>query len=224
MCLLILGLIRRLKTLAEKYDCISASVGLHPNAEVSKEPSCQELIQLANNDNVVAIGETGLDYFRSRGDLSWQHERFRTHIRAALAANKPLIIHCREAKHDVLRILQEEGADGVGGVMHCFVEDWDTAQRALELNFRISFSGIVTFKNALDLKEVARRVPLDALLVETDSPYLAPVPHRGQQNEPAYVRYVAEHLAELRGQSLADIASATTDNYHTLFPCAAKRH
>lgn len=210
-------------TLAEKYACISASVGVHPNAEVNKEPSCDQLVALADNEDVVAIGETGLDYFRSKGDLSWQHERFRTHIRAALATNKPLIIHCREAKDDVLRILREEGASKVGGVMHCFVEDWDTAQRALELNFRISFSGIVTFKNAYELKAVARRVPLDALLVETDSPYLAPVPYRGKQNEPAYVRYVAEYLAELRGESLDDLARATRDNYYHLFS-SARRH
>ncbi len=209
--------------LAGRYDCISASVGVHPNSIVDKEPSCDELIRLGKSQDVVAIGETGLDYFRSKGDLDWQHARFRIHIKAALALNKPLIIHCREAKDDVLRILREEGAARVGGVMHCFVEDWETAERAMTLNFRISFSGIVTFKNAGALKEVAKRVPLDMLLIETDSPYLAPVPHRGRQNEPAYVRHVAEYLAELRGDSFEDIARTTRDNYYELFSLS-KRH
>ena len=207
-----------IESLANKYNCVSASVGVHPNSKVRKEPSSDELVELANNKNVVAIGETGLDYFRSTGDLEWQHERFRTHIHAAKISKIPLIVHCRDAKDDVIKILKEEGAEEVGGVMHCFVEDWDTAQRALDLNFRISFSGIVTFKNAKELKEVAKLVPLDMLLVETDSPYLAPVPYRGKQNEPAYVHHVAEHIAELRGLSFEQIANATTDNYFTLFP------
>ena len=163
---------------------------------------------------MIAIGETGLDYFRSEGDLDWQRERFRTHIQAARESGKPLIIHSREAREDVIRILREEGADSIGGVMHCFVDDWATACSAMDLDFYISFSGIVTFKNATDLQQVARQVPLDRILVETDSPYLAPVPFRGKQNQPAYVRYVAESIAELKGISYEQIADATTDNFY----------
>ncbi|MEX2353540.1 MAG: TatD family hydrolase, partial [Gammaproteobacteria bacterium] len=199
------------------HDCLSASVGVHPNTSVTDEITVEALAAFAQEDKVVAIGETGLDYFRSEGDLEWQRERFRTHIRAAREINKPLIIHCREAKEDVLQILKEEQADQVGGVMHCFVEDLDTALRAIDLNFRISFSGIVTFKNAKELKEVAKQVPDSSLLIETDSPYLAPMPYRGKQNQPAYVRYVAEHLAQLRQVSLEQIASITTTNYRMLF-------
>lgn len=203
--------------LAKKYDCISASVGVHPNTVMEQEPSVDELVALAADPAVVAIGETGLDYFRSKGDLEWQRQRFRTHIRAALIINKPLIIHSREAKEDVIKILEEEGANEVGGVMHCFVDDWETAQQAMALNFRISFSGIVTFKNALPLKEVAKQVPLNMLLVETDSPYLAPVPYRGKINQPAYVKHVAEHIAELRESTYAAIAEASTNNFYKLF-------
>jgi TatD DNase family protein len=166
---------------------------------------------------VVAIGETGLDYFRSEGDLEWQRERFRTHIAAAKSCAKPLIIHTREARADTLRVMEEEDAGAAGGVMHCFAEDWETARRAMDLGFYISFSGIVTFKNAQELKDVARRVPLERMLVETDSPYLAPVPHRGKPNEPAYVRFVAEHIAELRGTTFEAIAEATSENYYRLF-------
>jgi TatD DNase family protein len=203
--------------LAKKYDCISASVGVHPNTEMDKDPDVDELVQMATDPSVVAIGETGLDYFRSEGDLEWQRDRFRTHIRAAKKVNKPLIIHCREAKDDVIRILEEEGASEVGGVMHCFVEDLETAQRAMALNFRISFSGIVTFKNAQPLKEVAKQIPLNMLLVETDSPYLAPVPHRGKTNQPAFVKHVAQHIAELRETSYEEIAAASTKNFYQLF-------
>jgi TatD DNase family protein len=203
--------------LAKKYDCISASVGVHPNTGMDKDPDVDELVQMATDSSVVAIGETGLDYFRSEGELEWQRDRFRTHIRAARKVNKPLIIHCREAKDDVIRLLEEEGASEVGGVMHCFVEDFETAQRAIALNFRISFSGIVTFKNAQPLKEVAKQVPLDMLLVETDSPYLAPVPHRGKTNQPAFVKHVAQHIAELRGISYEEIAAASTNNFYRLF-------
>ncbi len=203
--------------LAQKYDCISASVGVHPNTKMQYDPDLEKLVELGEQASVVAIGETGLDYFRSEGDLEWQRTRFRTHIHAAKNINKPLIIHCREAKDDVIKILQEEGADKVGGVMHCFVEDWETAQRAIDLNFRISFSGIVTFKNAQALKEVAKQVPLDMLLVETDSPYLAPVPMRGKTNQPAFVKYVAEHIAELREMDYEEIARVSTDNFFQLF-------
>ncbi len=203
--------------LAKLYSCISASVGVHPNTKTDQEPDVDELVKLAEEPAVVAIGETGLDYFRSEGDLDWQRERFRTHIRAAKLIGKPLIIHSREAKNDVITILKEEGASEVGGVMHCFVDDWETAQRAMALNFCISFSGIVTFKNAQALKKVARQVPLDMLLVETDSPYLAPVPHRGKTNQPAFVKHVAEHIAELKGIEYREIAKTSTDNFFQLF-------
>lgn len=208
--------------IAQKYDSVSASVGIHPNSMPDNEPGKEELVEYANDASVVAIGETGLDYFRSEGDLEWQRERFRTHIRAAKTVSKPLIIHCREAKDDVIRILDEEGAAEVGGVMHCFVEDIQCARAAIEMNFLISFSGIVTFKNAQPLKEVAKELPLEKILIETDSPYLAPVPFRGKENTPAYVRYVAEHLAELRSESLEFIAEQTSNNFFELFAHAQK--
>lgn len=203
--------------LAERYECISASIGIHPNTEMNGEVDVAHLVENAADPRVVAIGETGLDYFRSQGDLEWQRDRFRTHIRAAREIGKPIIIHCREAKDDVIDILREEKAGEVGGVMHCFVEDLETAKRAMDLNFLISFSGIVTFRNARDLKEVARQVPLASLLVETDSPYLAPMPYRGKQNQPAYVRYVAEHIAELRDITFEELANATTANFNRVF-------
>lgn len=203
--------------LAKQYDMVSASVGIHPNTELKDEASINDILKLANSEKVVAIGETGLDYFRSEGDLEWQRKRFRTHITAAKELNKPLIIHTREAKEDVLHILKEEGADTVGGVMHCFVEDWDTAQAAMDLNFLISFSGIVTFKNAKELQDVARRTPLEKMLVETDSPYLAPVPYRGKTNQPAYVRHVAEFIASLKEIEFVEVAIQTTKNYNKLF-------
>ena len=203
--------------LAEAYDCISASVGVHPNSEVADEPTVKQLIEFARHPKVVAIGETGLDYFRSSGDLDWQRQRFRTHIRSAVQSGKPLIIHSRDAREDVLALMREESADQVGGVMHCFTDNWDTARRAIELGFYISFSGIVTFKSAAELKEVAKKVPLDRLLVETDSPYLAPVPFRGKQNQPAYVRHVAEHIAELREIPFETVAQASTKNFCRLF-------
>ncbi len=196
---------------------ISASVGVHPDGSGVHEPDEDELVALAGMERVVAIGETGLDYFRVEGDTEWQRERFRRHIRAARAAKKPLIVHTREAREDTLRLLREEGAADTGGVLHCFTEDWDMARRAMDMNFHISFSGIVTFRNARALKDVARRMPADRILVETDSPYLAPVPKRGKTNQPAWVRYVAEHIAELRGESLDDVAETTTRNFHTLF-------
>jgi len=206
-----------LKQLAADHDCLSASIGIHPNTEMAAPVRVQDLVREADDPRVLAIGESGLDYFRSQGDLEWQRARFRTHIRAAREIGKPVIIHCREAKDDVLRILEEENAAEVGGVMHCFVEDLDTARRAMDLNFLISFSGIVTFKNAGDLKEVARVLPLDAMLVETDSPYLAPMPYRGKPNQPAWVRFVAEHIAELRGIPLEEVAAATTANFNRVF-------
>lgn len=206
--------------LVDKYPQISVSVGVHPNARDGKDPSSNELIVLAQNEKVIAIGETGLDYFRSEGDLSWQHQRFRNHITAAKAVKKPLIIHTREAREDTLRILAEEGAEEVGGVIHCFTEDWEFAKKAMDLNFYISFSGIVTFNNANAIKDVAKKVPDDRFLVETDSPYLAPAPFRGKPNYPTYVRYVAEYIAELRGVSLSQIAALSTDNFYSLFKIA----
>jgi len=203
--------------LAEQHENLYASVGVHPDYPDLREPTVAELVDLAQHPKVVAIGETGLDYYRLTGDLEWQRERFRVHIRAARQARKPLIIHTRAASADTLRLMREEGADQAGGVMHCFTESWEVAQGAMELGFHISFSGIVTFKNAKDLKEVARRVPLDRLLVETDSPYLAPVPYRGKTNQPGWVKHVAEEVAILQGRSYAEIASHTTSNFFKLF-------
>lgn len=199
------------------FSQISVTVGVHPNVRDCLDPSVDELIVLGQSDNVIGIGETGLDYFRSEGDLGWQHQRFRNHITAAKKLKKPLIIHTREAKDDTLRILKEEGAGEVGGVIHCFTEDWEFAQKALDMNFYISFSGIVTFKNATVIQEVAKKVPGDRFLIETDSPYLAPVPFRGRPNYPFYVRYVAEQMAELRGTSPNKIADLSTKNFYELF-------
>jgi len=199
---------------------VFASVGVHPNEQEGVDPSVEQLIELADNPKVVAIGETGLDYFRSDGDLEWQRDRFRRHIEAAKQTGKPLIIHSREAKQDTIKLLQEENAQEIGGVMHCFAEDWEMAQQAMDLNFYISFSGIVSFKSATTLQDVAKRVPLDRMLVETDSPWLAPVPFRGKTNQPAYVKYVAETIAKLRDDSVDNIAKATTDNFFRLFSTA----
>ncbi len=202
---------------ASSSDKLFASVGIHPDYEDVQEASVDELVALAEHPKVVAIGETGLDYFRLTGDLAWQRERFRTHIRAARACNKPLIIHTRSAAEDTLRILREEGADQVGGVMHCFTESWEVAQQAIDLGFLISFSGIVTFKNAVALKDVARRISLDAMLIETDSPFLAPVPFRGKTNQPAWVRHVANEIALLREVAVESIGAATTRNFFERF-------
>ena len=202
---------------AKDHDFVSASVGVHPNEHEGHDPDVDELVNLAQDEQVVAIGETGLDYFRSEGDLEWQRDRFRRHIEAGKQSNKPLIIHMRDATEDTLRVLKEEKADEIGGVMHCFVEDWEVAKRAMDLNFHISFSGIVTFNSAKELKEVAKKMPADLMLVETDSPYLAPVPFRGKSNQPAYVKHVAEHIAELRNESIEQVAEVTTDNYFKLF-------
>jgi TatD DNase family protein len=203
--------------LTERFPNLYAAVGVHPDTQEGEEPDQDRLIGLANHPKVIAIGETGLDYYRLEGDLEWQRERFRTHIRAARRSGKPLIIHTREAAADTLRILEEEGAGEVGGVFHCFTETLAVAEAALRLGFHISFSGIVTFKNAWQIKEVAGIVPLDRILVETDAPYLAPVPHRGKLNHPALVRHVAEEVAKLRGVSLEALARTTTDNFFRLF-------
>jgi len=208
--------------IAQQYEFVSASVGVHPNVTEGRDPSADELVAMADDPNIIAIGETGLDYFRSQGDLEWQRERFRQHIAAAKQCGKPLIIHNRESTEDCLDILKQEGADEIGGVMHCFVENWEIAKRAMDLNFYISFSGIVTFKSAQELKEVARKMPINRMLVETDSPYLAPVPYRGKENQPAYVRHVAEHIAELRETTLENIAKETTNNFFTLFNTAKR--
>ncbi len=203
--------------LVKDYTNVSTTVGVHPNVQDGHDPTESELIALANNEKIVGVGETGLDYFRSEGDLGWQRERFRTHIRAAKAVKKPLIVHSRNAKEDTLKLLEEENAGDVGGVLHCFTEDWDMAERALDLNFYISFSGIVTFKNAQSVKSVAQKVPSDRYLIETDSPYLAPVPYRGKPNYPTYVRYVAEHIAELRNISFSEVATTSSRNFYELF-------
>ena len=206
--------------IAQKYPQVFASVGVHPNHTDAKDPSAEELTALAQDKDVVAIGETGLDYYRSEGDLGWQHERFRQHIRAARESGKPLIIHTRNATTDTIKIMKEEGANRIGGVMHCFAEDWAMAKAALDLDFYISFSGIITFKSAESLREVARKVPVDRMLVETDCPYLAPVPHRGKTNEPAYVSHVAQCLAKARGDSVEEVTENTTANFFRLFSTA----
>ncbi len=207
----------QIQLLAEQHENIYASIGVHPDHESDTEPTQAQLVQLAQHPKVVAIGETGLDYFRLKGDLEWQRTRFRTHIRAARECRKPLIIHTREAAADTLRIMQEEGAAEAGGVMHCFTESLEVALAAIAMNFYISFSGIVTFKNATQIKEVAQKIPLDRILIETDAPYLAPVPFRGKLNQPAYVKHVAEEIAKLRGISLAEVGAATTRNFGRLF-------
>jgi TatD DNase family protein len=212
-----------MRALVDEYENISASVGVHPNEREAREPTPEELAELASDSKVVAVGETGLDYFRSEGDLSWQHERFRRHIHAAKAVGKPLIVHTREAREDTLTILAQEGAAEVGGVLHCFTEDWATAKRALDLNFYISFSGIVTFRNAHAIQDAARRVPEDRILIETDSPYLAPMPHRGKPNYPYLVQHVAEFVGQLRGIPVEAVAELTARNFYSLFPARPSR-
>ncbi len=207
----------RVLALAERHPEVYASVGVHPDHEVEEEPSVATLASLAAHPRVIAIGETGLDYYRLTDRPEWQRERFRTHIRAAIQCGKPLIIHAREAAEDTLALLREEGAMRVGGVMHCFTESQAVAERALDMGLYISFSGILTFKNAENLREVARTVPLDRLLVETDAPYLAPVPYRGKTNRPAYVRFVAETLARVHGIPLEAVMRATRENFARLF-------
>jgi TatD DNase family protein len=205
---------------ARAHNNIFASVGVHPNERDGEEPDVERLVELADDPNVVAIGETGLDYFRTEEKMDWQQQRFRNHIAAAKQTGKPLIIHMRDATDDTLRIMREESAGDAGGVMHCFVEDWEAAKKAMDLGFYISFSGIVTFKNATELKDVAKKMPADLMLVETDSPYLAPTPYRGKSNQPAYVKYVAEHIAELRNESVEKITETTTENFFRLFSTA----
>lgn len=199
------------------HEGLWASVGVHPDYEDTPEPTVDQLVEMAQHPKVVAIGETGLDYFRQEGDLEWQRERFRIHIRAARATGLPLIVHTRSAAEDTLKLMREEGAAEAAGVLHCFTETQAMAEAAMEMNFYISFSGIVTFKNARDLQDVARNIPLDRLLIETDSPYLAPVPHRGKVNDPSFVPHVAAKIAELRGISVEEVGRASTENFHRLF-------
>ncbi|CAM2154709.1 MULTISPECIES: TatD family hydrolase [Paraburkholderia] len=211
--------------IASRYENVYASVGVHPDHEDVQEPSVADLVELAKHPKVVAIGETGLDYYRlgerTIDDMEWQRERFRVHIRAAHATGKPLIVHTRAASEDTLRIMEEERAGEPGGVMHCFTEPWAIAERAIAQNFFISLSGIVTFKSATDVQEVARRVPIERLLIETDSPYLAPVPFRGKPNEPAYVSHVGRFIAQQRGLPDAELGAATTQNFFRLFKIPA---
>jgi len=206
--------------IADQYPEVYAAIGIHPCEPKEVSATDDELIAAASHPKVLAIGEIGLDYFHFDGeaeDMTWQHERFRQQIRIAKQLQKPIVIHTRNSTPDCLRILQEEGAEEVGGIMHCFVEDMAIAEQAMALNFYISFSGIVTFKNAKALKEVAQQVPLERILVETDSPYLAPMPYRGKTNQPAYTRYVVEEIARLRETSVKAISEATTANFKRLF-------
>ncbi|MEN9891138.1 MAG: hypothetical protein RLY78_1433 [Pseudomonadota bacterium] len=209
------------QALAAAHPNLWATVGVHPDNEGVTEPDVDTLLALAARPRIVAIGETGLDYYRLNGrgiaDMAWQRERLRVHIRAARACAKPLVIHTRSASADTLAILQEEGGREAGGVFHCFTETAEVARAALDMGFHISFSGILSFKNAADLRQVASFVPLDRCLIETDSPYLAPMPHRGKTNTPAWVPLVARHLADAKGLPLEEIAAATTANANRLF-------
>ena len=209
--------INEILDLTQKYSNIYASVGVHPDYEDIQEPDVDTLFKYSKNEKVVAIGETGLDYFRLKGDLSWQRDRFRTHIRAAIKSKLPLIIHTRNAQDDTISIMKEEGANSSTGVMHCFTESYEMAKKAIDLGFYISFSGIITFKNAETLRETVKKIPIENILIETDSPYLAPVPNRGKLNEPANVIYVAEKIAELKGIAVEKVAEITTNNFFTLF-------
>ena len=207
----------RVRALAEAHPQLYASVGVHPDYEDIHEPTVAELVQLADHPKVIAIGETGLDYYRLKGGLEWQRDRFRTHIRAARESGKPLVIHTRSAAEDTLRLMREENASQAKGIMHCFTETWEVARAALDMGFYISFSGIVTFKNAQALREVARQVPLEQMLVETDSPYLAPTPFRGKTNQPGYVKYIAEEIARLKDVPVTEVSRKTTENFMRLF-------
>ena len=212
--------------LAARFDNFWCSAGVHPDNEGVREPRIEDLLELAERPRVVAIGETGLDYYRLNGrgldDMEWQRERFRVHIRAGRATGLPLVVHTRSASADTLRLLREEGAEAVGGVFHCFTETMQVAREALDLGFHVSFSGILTFKSAVELQEVARYVPLERCLIETDSPYLAPVPFRGRTNTPALVPYVARKLAELKGVAVEEVAVATSRNFESLFKTSLK--
>ncbi len=212
----------QIEKLAAQYENVFSSVGVHPNYTDCREPECAELVELARNPDVIAIGETGLDYFRNQGDAPWQKKRFENHIHAGREVGKPLIIHTRAAANDTMDMLEGLRAADCGGVMHCFAEDWATARRALDIGFYISFSGIVTFKNAQSLRDVARKTPLDRMLIETDSPYLAPVPHRGKVNEPGFARHTAEFLSDFLSVPLAALAESTTDNFFRLFSDASR--
>ncbi|HYP68076.1 MAG TPA: TatD family hydrolase [Thiobacillaceae bacterium] len=203
--------------IAERRNNLYASVGVHPDHADGTEPSVDDLVRLAANPKVVAIGETGMDYYRVPGPLAWQQERFRVHVRAARASGKPLVIHSRTASDDTLAIMREENAGDAGGVMHCFTESMEVAKAAMDLGFYISFSGIVTFKNATELKRVAKAVPLERMLIETDSPYLAPVPHRGKTNEPGFVKHVAEEIARLKEIPVQKVGEITSRNFAKLF-------
>lgn len=210
--------------ISHNYAHVFASAGVHPNYDpgIVDSPTYLSLREVAADPVVVAVGETGLDYYRSEGDLEWQLDRFRKHIAVSREVGKPLIVHTRQANDDTISIMREEGASDAGGVMHCFSEDWPTAKAALDMGFYVSISGIVTFKNADTVREVARNVPSDRLLVETDAPYLAPVPERGHKNEPAFVAHTARYLAELRGVNFDTLAQQTTDNFFRLFPLAIR--
>ncbi len=207
----------RVQALTAEYPGVWAAAGVHPNEPAAETPEWEHLLAALAIDKVVAVGETGLDYFRSEGDLSWQRERFARHIAASKATGKPLIVHTRAAAADTIAMLRSEEAAAVGGVIHCFTENWGFAKAAMDMGFYISFSGIVTFKKSVELQSVAKKMPADRLLVETDAPYLAPVPQRGKRNEPAFVAHVAAFLGALRGETLEDIAERTTANFHTLF-------
>lgn len=208
--------------LAQENPHLYASVGVHPDYEDTPEPSFEFLVDTARkHSKIVAIGETGLDYYRmgdrSYDSLEWQRNRFRTHIRAAIATQKPLIVHTRSASEDTIQILKEEGADQIGGVMHCFTESYEVAKAAMDMDFYISFSGIVTFKSAKDLQETCKRIPIERMLIETDSPYLAPIPYRGKLNEPAWVAKVAEFVATLKGIPLEELGEKTSNNFFQCF-------
>lgn len=205
--------------IAEKYENIYCSVGSHPSEKEEDDLSVDTLCELATHSKVVAIGETGLDYHYNSDNLNAMRNRFYTHIQAALKTKKPLIIHTRNAREDTLKIMHAENARDIGGVMHCFTESLEMAKAAIDMNFYISFSGIITFKNAAELVEVARYVPLDRMLIETDSPYLAPIPFRGKQNEPKYVKLVAEKIAEIKNVSFEDVCEKTSENFLKLFGC-----
>ena len=202
----------RLVDLVDSREGVWFSVGVHPNHEVAQEPTIEAIVALSQHEKCVAIGETGMDFFRHHVEPGVQEERFRTHIRAAHQLNKPVIVHMRDADEATLRILKDENVAGCGGIMHCFSSGWDAASQALDMGMFISFSGNVTFKSSHELREVATKVPLESLLIETDAPYLAPVPHRGKRNEPTYVRDVAQCIADAHSMSLAALAEATTAN------------
>lgn len=209
--------VKQVISLAEQHPNLWATAGVHPDYEEIEEPSVEGLVALSTHPKVIGIGETGLDYFRLKGDLSWQRDRFRTHLRAANICKLPVIVHTRQAGSDTLKILQEEQVQNCGGIIHCFTETLDFAKKALDMGMHLSFSGIVTFKNAADLREVAKYAPLDRILIETDSPYLAPVPYRGKTNEPSFVPHVAAMIADLKGLDVETVGLETTNNFNRLF-------